>query len=792
PDVGEPWKTCVPLAAEDPKSLAPAACRELGDWYRGLAEEAAPPGRRAMLLRAEAHYEIFLSKAPPDHAARGAVGPALAKVRQDLGLRSAPAQAPAGQSAGRLTGALSLVADPAKIQGVRSWTLETRRPRGRILALAYSPDAKHIAVAGECGTVRLLSAESGKLVRAFAGHENEVRDLAFLPNGTTLASASADKTIRFWDVGTGCCVRALSVRAGINAVAISPDGKTVATATDEKAVAIWNIETGRAGGLLQGGHQAGIEAMAWSPDGKWVASGGGQGDGTACVWDAITKRRLHAIQPGFNAIGALAWSPDGQVLAIGDGQKKGKGAALWDVRSRKIVRSLGEGFARKTVALAWSPDGKKLAMRGQECVQAWRAHTGQAAEKFQVGWELSGLAWSPDGSKLAACDPDRRIALWQAGDGKRLWSIRVQHTGGARAIAWRPGQKRVAVWPDPGNLSIWDLTTAERTSEAVVGEGRALRWSPNGKLLAYDQIKQIVLLDGESGKRLRSFGYTECESGIQAFQWSPDSRRLALTAHYGADPMVFDVSSGRMLRQLKGYASGACIDLDWSPNGKMVALGALGEAGLAKNVAIWQADTGRHLGVLVAPGPKEARPTCIAWAPDNMRIVAGATDGVVLVWDLRKGRKVRRLADGEDRISAVSWSPSGAIVAAAEEPRRGGSPIRLWDGRTAREKGVLRGHVAGVRWLAWSRDSRTLLSACNRVVRFWDIQAMRPRLTFLRLQGLRAVVIGAGGHFRATASLDVEASLVYVVQTDKGQDTLSPSAFAQRHGWKNDPTKVRP
>jgi hypothetical protein len=37
----------------------------------------------------------------------------------------------------------------------------------------------------------------------------------------------------------------------------------------------------------------------------------------------------------------------------------------------------------------------------------------------------------------------------------------------------------------------------------------------------------------------------------------------------------------------------------------------------------------------------------------------------------------------------------------------------------------------------------------------------------------------------------VERLLAYVVQTDQGQETLSPQEFAKKYGWKNDPERVR-
>jgi hypothetical protein len=107
------------------------------------------------------------------------------------------------------------------------------------------------------------------------------------------------------------------------------------------------------------------------------------------------------------------------------------------------------------------------------------------------------------------------------------------------------------------------------------------------------------------------------------------------------------------------------------------------------------------------------------------------------VWDVKAGRLLRRIADDGDAIS-----PDARLVAS-----RGASAIRL---RQTEDGKLLR--------------------------------------TILWLRGHKYAVLSPDGHFRGTP--DVGRELVYVVQTDTGQETLPPADFATRYGWKNDPDNV--
>ena len=101
------------------------------------------------------------------------------------------------------------------------------KPRSPVLAVAFSPDGRTLATAGEDSAIVLRDPATGAARARLEGHADAVTCLAFSPDGSTLASGGYDKTVRLWDAATGRPRAMLRGHAHwVFALAFSPDGRT--------------------------------------------------------------------------------------------------------------------------------------------------------------------------------------------------------------------------------------------------------------------------------------------------------------------------------------------------------------------------------------------------------------------------------------------------------------------------------------------------------------------------------------------------------------------------------------
>jgi WD40 repeat protein len=312
------------------------------------------------------------------------------------------------------------------------------------------------------------------------GHGMAVWAVAFSPDGTLLASASSDRTVKVWEVAAGKEKFTLKGHANfVTCVAFSPDGATLASGGYDATVRLWDVATGAERVVLKKG-RALVGALAFSPDGKLLAWGGT--DGAVRLWDVAAAKERPPLRGHGDAVTALAFAPDGSLLASGGDDRTIK---LWDVPSRTEVATL-TGHGKGVTGLAFSADGGTLASVGLDrrvklwsvpllrAVREWPrrglAALGGCPEAVQRDGPLArtltghqewvtAVACRPDGKLLATAGGEfvkaGHVKLWRLADGKAVLSLE-QAAGPARGVAFDRGGKYLACAAGQA-VCVWEL-----------------------------------------------------------------------------------------------------------------------------------------------------------------------------------------------------------------------------------------------------------------------------------------------------------------------------------------------
>ncbi len=140
-----------------------------------------------------------------------------------------------------------------------------------IRALAFSPDGRLALWGGDNNALQLWDVETGSEVRRFTGHVGAVLSIAFSPDGKRSVSSSADGTVRLWNLQSGEEIVAMMASRDGNQLAITPQGFFTASQRDTDMLAIVRgVEVTTVGQVHQSLFNPDLvrEALAGDPDGE--------------------------------------------------------------------------------------------------------------------------------------------------------------------------------------------------------------------------------------------------------------------------------------------------------------------------------------------------------------------------------------------------------------------------------------------------------------------------------------------------------------------------------------------
>jgi WD40 repeat protein len=476
------------------------------------------------------------------------------------------------------------------------------------LGLAFSPDGTRIAAAGgdqvavwdvTTGAVAFRATPMGSPEDEPVSHLSWIDDVAFAPDGSSLAAGAREGTAWVWDLATGGETARLRHGAGVAAVAFSPDGSSLSTAAWDGTARLWELRSGRE--RLRATHEGGAEVVAFSPDGRHVASGGV--DGSIHLWNLQRGDQIARMGHAEEVV-AVAFSPRGDLLATADRRAF---VRLWTPQGepRSDPRKLPVVTADR---LVFAESGTHLAARWSLILFLL-----DAASELNVTRlvDYKGTLEPPALSSryLAAWNQaDRMLRIWETGGGKEVAALPVDDLG--EIVFDATGTFIAGEQGDPyrdGEIRVWALPELRERGHVETRGGSEFALGPHGRLVA-----------------------------VSAHERGPDEA----TAYY------VDVWETATTHRVARIPRDEEVVIAFHPSG--TALFTIG----ATEVRLW----GLPAGDLRTSLRHEREVDALRMGPDD--VVATVSAGRVYVWNLARGELLSRLDDA-GHVRDVRFSPDG-------------------------------------------------------------------------------------------------------------------------------------
>jgi len=296
-------------------------------------------------------------------------------------------------------------------------------------AAAFAPGGRLLASGHDDAVIRLWDAQTGQVLRRFSGHKSRIWSLAWSGDGERLASGSEDGAVRVWSgierdrpewtrPAHSYRVFAVAVRAGAPGRA-----DIVASAGADRTIRFWSLRSGAPAGGALTTHADRVRDITFSSGGELLASG--DETGRIIVWREEDGEWREGFQlPGHaKAVTSLKFDPAGRLLYSGS---EDRSMRVWDLERRRELCVKENAHTRQVLALDISRDGKLVASGSEDgSVGLWRADNLQPlfSNTLHSDW-VESVSFSGDGLWLASASDDQDVHVTAVDDGARVSTLR--------------------------------------------------------------------------------------------------------------------------------------------------------------------------------------------------------------------------------------------------------------------------------------------------------------------------------------------------------------------------------
>lgn len=550
--------------------------------------------------------------------------------------------------------------------GAKVWSRFNTKEQGpglgtgtTITSAAVSPDGNKLYAGHVSGQVLVYDMRTRQITQTLGGHTQLVHAIHLSHDGSLMASASKDGSVKVWQAGrVPVLARRFQMQDDVTeslAVAYSPDGRLIAVGGKDSTISLLDAKTKEVLRELTG-HNGMVFRLAFFPDGQRLLTG--SSDGTARVWSVAGGGELASFKAHgdtLSMVRSVAVTPDGKRIAAGnmDGETR-----VWDLESREVVYQLTK----------------------QEL-------------------PISGVTFSPDGTLLGTSTGNWQrpkvageVRLWNANTGEQI-ALLEGHTSEVKGLLFVDEGKTLVTYESATFVRSWDVATKQVT-RTYQHDRTVTSAASSGKLLAIADFRGgVALMDLNLGTIIaRTNGHFN-QIGNLAF--SPDGTEFATVSHDGYLSLWSTEISELAQKQLPTQEAGEPLKL-------------------AEAIRDWQplVSSGQGAGNLVRVKtlkPHGEKVWFAVYSPDGKTLATGGDDRTVKLWNAETLEQTATLTGHENYTTHAAFSPQGDKLATVGWD----NAVKVWDVQSGRLLASASPHAAGCRRVAFSPDGQSIATACE-------------------------------------------------------------------------------
>ncbi|KAH7332908.1 WD40-repeat-containing domain protein [Rhizoctonia solani] len=529
-------------------------------------------------------------------------------------------------------------------------------------------------------------------------------------------------------------------------------------------------------------------------------------NGTVSIWDATNGMLIAGpTEPRGHSIFAIGVSSNSKFVVAG--YENGT-ISIWDGGNGSPLSGPFYGHLDSVLAVAFVPDNKRIVSGSRDhTVCVWNALTGVLVTGPLEGHTASvhSIAVSPNGKRILSGSADHSIRVWSSSDGASLAALIEGHTGpvcivsgaddntvlpislksvfkghteGIVSVDFSPDSKQVVSGSYDCTIRVWDRPVIGFQS---VGFSPYGAWfysgSSDGTVCLWDATSRTIV-DGIPR------GHT---NSIESVQFSPDDHTICVWDGFKGTPVA---------GPFRGHTAGV-TSIAFSSDGTRIISSAFD-----RTICVWNSSNGELI-----LGPCQAHVDwvkCVRFSPDGAFFVSCSDDGTICVWDATQGVPVVgpfhrhtaiiwALQRPHDWVSSVSFSPNGQYIGSGSGIQD--RTVCIWDATDGKlVRGPLRGHEGGVLAIAFSSDSKRIVSSSDdRTIRVWDVESGNLVIGPLKAhtQSVRSVCFSPNGAQIVSGSRDQTICIYNLDYPHNHSDALDGMWEISDGGWfKNEKSQL--